>query len=248
MDFTFLGYEKLLKLLRDMGYCFAEYQNYSQYPRAVILRHDIDFSLEAALNMARLEAEHGVVSTYFVLLTSDLYNVASPKSLRMLREIQRLGHTIGVHFDETAYASTDKESMVQNILKECRLLSALLETSWSPGVQLVSRVSMHRPSAQIFHANLQIPGVINAYEVRFIQDFKYLSDSRRRWREPAFDIIRSGTYDRLHILTHAFWYNAKEENISDSIKKFVSAANRERYQHVAENISDIASILREDEI
>lgn len=29
------------------------------------------------------------------------------------------------------------------------------------------------------------------------------------------DIIRSGEYDRLHILTHAFWYHEKEEDITD---------------------------------
>ena len=49
--------------------------------------------------------------------------------------------------------------------------------------------------------------MINSYGQTFFHDFKYLSDSRRRWREPVEEIIRSGTYDRLHILTHAFWYH-----------------------------------------
>ena len=65
---------------------------------------------------------------------------------------------------------------------------------------------------------------------------------------PVLDIIKSGQYDKLHILTHAIWYNEDEEDIHETIKKFVTSANRERYFQEKENIKDIESILEISEI
>ena len=57
------------------------------------------------------------------------------------------------------------------------------------------------------------------------------------------DIIRGGEYDRLHILTHAFWYHEQEEDIAESVDAFIRAANAERYAQMMENITDLPSIL-----
>ena len=156
-----------------------------------------------------------------------------------LKKIQMLGHEIGLHFDEMAYEGVD--DVVGTIKKESNLLSDILGTT-------ISTVSMHRPSKETLEANYEIPGMINSYGKIFFNDFKYLSDSRRRWREPVLEIIKSGQYDRLHILTHAIWYNEVEEDIHDTIKKFVTSANQERYLQEKENIKDIESILDISEI
>lgn len=140
-----------------------------------------------------------------------------------------------------AYASADKDAMVQNILKEFKQLSELLEVQ-------VSCVSMHRPSAKTLDADLQIPGIVNSYGKTFFRDFKYLSDSRRRWREPVLDIIRRKKYARLHILTHAFWYHEHEKTLADSVGAFISAANKERYLQMEKNITNLKSILGEADV
>ena len=79
MDFTFSCYEKLLQLLVQQGYQFADYHSWEQMRRPVILRHDIDYDLPKALGIAETEAAFGAGgqarSTYFVLLSSDFYNV-----------------------------------------------------------------------------------------------------------------------------------------------------------------------------
>lgn len=242
LEFTYQAYCELLELLKAEGYSFTDYHHWEDHPRCVILRHDIDTSLEQAVQLARLEAEQGVHSTWFVLLRTDFYNPASQKSLEKLHAIQAMGHEIGLHFDEVAYGKElTMEETKQAVIKECELLSALLEAS-------VSTVSMHRPSKTTLEANLEIPGVVNSYGQTFFHDFKYLSDSRRRWREPVLDIIRSGEYDRLHILTHAFWYHEKEQDITQTVGSFVRSANRERYGQMAENITDIQSIIPEHEV
>ena len=241
MRFTYDGYLRLLKLLRECSYGFADYHTYTAFPRCVILRHDIDTDLAQAVRFAELEAREGIRSTYFVLLRTDFYNPASRQSLEQLRRIQALGHEIGLHFDEKAYPDGTPEEMIRRILKERGILSALLETE-------ISTVSMHRPSRATLDADLQIPGMVNSYGQLFFHDFKYLSDSRRRWREPVEEIARSGQYDRLHILTHAFWYHEQEGSLQETIQRFACSANKERYHQLRENITDLESILREDEV
>lgn len=241
MEFTYRAYRGLLSLLREQEYPVRNYHNYEDAPRCVILRHDVDQSLSQAVKLAELEAEEGVRSTWFVLLRTEFYNVFSKAGTEALRHIRSLGHEIGLHFDEASYApALGPDEVVQNIIKECGLLSALLETR-------VSTVSMHRPSKSTLEADFQIPGIVNSYGKTFFRNFKYLSDSRRRWREPVLDIIRSGEFDRLHILTHAFWYHEAEEDISQTVRSFVRLAGPERYRQMAENITDIASIFTEED-
>ena len=236
MRFTYDGYRALIAALREQGYSFCSYHNWAQTPRCVILRHDIDNDLQKAVNLARIEQEAGVQSTWFVLLRTDFYNPASRDSLDKLHAIQAMGHEIGLHFDEKAYPDGTPEETVERILHERDILSSILETP-------VTTVSMHRPSRATLEADFQIPGMVNSYGKTFFQDFKYLSDSRCRWREPVLDIVRAGAYDRLHILTHAFWYGEREESIADTVGAFIRAASGQRYEQMGENITDLHSIL-----
>ena len=241
MEFTYQAYRGLLSHLRESGYIFTDYHGYSAHPRCVILRHDIDNSLSQAVRLAEIEAAEGVHSTWFVLLRTDFYNPASAVSQRQLRRICELGHELGLHFDEAVYPAGAPEETVGHILHERDILSSILGMP-------ITTVSMHRPSKATLEADLRIPGMVNSYGQTFFHDFKYLSDSRRRWREPVEDIIRSGAYDRLHILTHAFWYHETEQDIAQSVGAFVRAANSERYGQMMDNITDLPSILPREEL
>lgn len=232
----------LLALLRQGGYAFTGYHDYQAHPRCVILRHDIDNSLPQALRLAEIEAEEGVKSTWFVLLRTDFYNPASASAQKMLRRIRELGHEIGLHFDEMAYSREGGIGPCANSSTEERIVheaNILADVCGCP----VTAVSMHRPSKATLEADLKIPGMVNSYGKTFFHDFKYLSDSRRRWREPVEDIIRGGEYDRLHILTHAFWYHEQDQDITESVGAFIRSANNERYEQMMENITDLPSIL-----
>ena len=238
MQFTYAAYRELLKQLQDHSYDFSTYHNYEKSDRCVILRHDIDNSIEAAIPMGRIEAECCAPSTFFVLLTSDFYNPASQKSLALLRQLQEMGHEIGLHFDEVAYADT--EIPVETLIRrEADILSDILGTP-------VTSVSMHRPSKKTLESDMKIPGLVNSYGKTFFRDFKYLSDSRCRWREPVMDIIKSEEYARLHILTHSIWYHDEPQGIEDTVKNFILSAKRERYMQMMNNITDLNSIVSED--
>lgn len=242
MEFTYTAYRAMLSLLHQGGYTFTDYHNYQSHPRCVILRHDIDNSLPQALRLAENEAEEGVKSTWFVLLRTDFYNPASAASQKILRRIRELGHEIGLHFDETAYpgegglGTHDSSPMKDLIVHEAGILADICGCP-------ITTVSMHRPSKTTLEADLKIPDIVNSYGQTFFHNFKYLSDSHRRWREPVEDMIRSGEYDRLHILTHAVWYHEQEQDITEIVGTFVRSANAERYEQMMENITDLPSIL-----
>ena len=243
MTFTYDGYRALLRMLRGHGYEAASYHNWQEKERCVILRHDIDTDLSQAVRFAQLERQDGISSTYFVLLTSDFYNVFSKANRDKLRQIVNCGQEIGLHFDEVAYPDQmgDADAIRERILEERDMLREAVGGA-------ISTVSMHRPSKAILDADLEIPGMINSYGKTFFHDFKYLSDSRRRWREPVEGIVATKQYKRLHILTHAFWYHEKEESIKETVGAFIHSANRERYGQMQDNITDLESVLLEAEI
>lgn len=240
MEFTYLAYEKLIKQLKDKGYKFCDYTNYIDENKVVILRHDIDTSLNKALEIARLENSLGVSAYYFVLLSTDFYNINSEKSLKILKEIRQLGGKIELHFDEKKYNLKSKEDYIKYVNYELDILSKILE-------EKIDVVSMHRPSKDFLEMDLKIPNVINSYQKKFFNDFKYVSDSRMNWRENIEEIIDSEKYSQLHILTHPFWYSEKMESMEEKLEQFLKLATKERYESLEENIRDFEKIIKKEE-
>ena len=85
---------------------------------------------------------------------------------------------------------------------------------------------------------------MNAYQQRFFNsEFKYLSDSRMRWRENIDEIIADDRFDKLQILTHPFWYNEKEKTIKEALREFVENAAVERYNALKENFTALEDVF-----
>ena len=211
MEFTYTGYQNLIQSLLHSNYEIVNYHNWKNKEKCAILRHDVDEDLGMAVKMAECEQSIGVQSTFFIMLTNDYYNVFSRESFNHIRDIIRCGHEIGLHFDEVRYPelSNNIEEIKNRILDECSVLGSAINAP-------VTTVSMHRPSKMVLASDLKIPGIVNSYGYDFFKGFKYVSDSRRCWREPVEEIIASGDYCRLHILTHAFWYHEKEKDMQES--------------------------------
>ena len=239
MNFDYHSYVDLLNIIRQENYTFCNYHNYADSDRCVILRHDIDSSLERAVKLAEVEHDQGVHSTYFALLRTDFYNVASAKGYACIRRIHELGHDIGLHFDEKTY--NPHQDIISAMAWEAGILSEVCDVP-------VKSVSMHRPSQETLEADYQIPGLVNTYGQTFFREFKYLSDSRRRWRYPVKELIQSGQYSRFQILTHPFWYSEENRSLEQSIFEFVNHANLERYYLQRENIRDLDAIMSRNEV
>lgn len=243
MNFTYESYFNLIERLRNCGYILSSYKDYPLNGQCAILRHDVDYSLRKALQLAEKENVGGVKSTYFIMITNEFYNVFSREGEGILRTITSLGHTIGLHFDEARYPNDvgNPDSVIKKIRYEADILARVTEKP-------VEMMSMHRPSRNIIDANLKIPGIINTYGEEFFRNFKYLSDSRRRWREPIEEIIEQRKEKRIQILVHPFWYGEEEIDMKTSIIEFVNGANKERYMNFMDNFSDLSDVMALSEV
>lgn len=73
----------------------------------VFLRHDTDLTMYGALQMARAERAFGISTTYHINMMSSIYGLVSkegdyvvnPRALENLRELQDMGHEVGLHND-----------------------------------------------------------------------------------------------------------------------------------------------------
>lgn len=242
MRFDYDSYRKMIRLLIKNEYKIKNYQNYLEHSEKIaILRHDVDTSLEYAVKLSEIEKEENVQATYFILLSTDFYNVASKNSQRYLHEIRTNGGEIGLHFDEARYDIQSQEDIVKYIREELSILSEICHEE-------IKVVSMHRPSDLVLGKDIDLgEGIINSYSNEFFQNFKYVSDSRRNWREDVEAIATSRKYEKLHILTHPFWYREEEKSAREVLLEFIDARGKQCYESLRENIRDLDEfVTRED--
>ena len=237
MQFTYCAYLDMVNLIKEKGFCLSDYHLWNTVENPCILRHDVDFDLKKAFTFAEFEANNSIRSTYFVLVSTNFYNLFTKENRNMLRHIIEFGHEIGLHFDETQYDCNGNIKEIKDRIKyEANVLSEIIKKP-------VTTVSMHRPSRDILNTNLQLDNIINSYGAVFFHDFKYLSDSRKYWRENPIESIKEYNYEKLHILTHPFWYSDIEIAMNRQIADFISAARVERTDSLNQNFKNLKSII-----
>ena len=90
-EFSLAHYGELLAAAREGGYRFAGFDEPPE-AGALILRHDVDLSLEAALALAEVETQAGAWSTWSVF-----YNLASAEGERAIARLRELGGRVAHH-------------------------------------------------------------------------------------------------------------------------------------------------------
>ena len=204
-DFTLDGYRRLISAILSKGYVVRSFVDAIPKSPHLILRHDIDFDLEAAVALAEAESKLGVTSTYFLLLRTEFYNPFSGSGMQAVRKLERLGHNVGLHFDASLYDDEDT-NLVAALENECHTME---QVTGSP----ITVFSLHRPSRDELDRDLIVPGRTNAYERRYFREMGYCSDSRGDWHHghplehPAVEAGRA-----LQLLTHPIWWVGEENS------------------------------------
>jgi hypothetical protein len=171
--FDLAHYRELVEAARAGGYRFAFFDRDPQ-PGDLLLRHDVDLSLEAALALAELEAELGAAATYFLMTESVFYNLASREGEVALRRLRELGHRVGLH---AVYPRAELDARFDGVL------------AW------------HNPEPEYMSAS--VDGAANAMEPRFFVRGRYRSDSNQHWREGCpHEALGRGDFEWLQLLTH----------------------------------------------
>lgn len=179
------------------GYACVTLEQFSPSRKDLILRHDIDINIDAAVEMATRERERGFLATYYALLTSEFYNLMSKSGRIAIRAIAEMGHEIGLHFDTAVYASADE--IDEKIMQECNQLEQILGCS-------VKSVSPHRPGRVCsgwLAKNHSPAGRNHPYQTRFFSEARYYSDSPGYWGHGnPLEHLRSQEVSAAQILTH----------------------------------------------
>ena len=171
----------------------------------LLIRHDIDFSVDFAHALALVESELDIRSTYFFMLTSNMYNLISKKNQKLVKSIIKLGHKVSIHFDPTAHKTLEKFE------HEKRLFENIFDVK-------VDIVSIHRPNKFLSNNNLSLSGIPHTYSDTYFRKMKYLSDSGGRDVAPLIAEYLSGVRSQgLHLLIHPIWWVSSGKNPTETL-------------------------------
>ena len=110
-DFTLKIYKKLLKTLLDEGYIFYTFEHWCDAKttgKYVILRHDVDLKAGHSLATAQIEANFGIVASYYFRV------VPQSNQPEIIKAIADLGHEIGYHYEDLAICNGDTEAAIHH--------------------------------------------------------------------------------------------------------------------------------------
>jgi len=226
--FTTERYIELLGAFLALGYRACDFLEARPDRRDLVLRHDLDVWPEYALPVAEAEASLGLAASYFVLVTSPLYNPASAECRNALRRLVSLGHRIELHFDPVAVAAgVDRDAQAE---RECAWLSDIT------GIP-VRIVSFHRPGPGLLNDPAPIAGRPHTYQPRFFSEMGYCSDSRGGWKDSAPLEHPSVTGGRaLQLLTHPVWWRG-HKTPQDALDAFMDDRVAALDADLASNVS-----------
>jgi hypothetical protein len=64
------------------------------------------------------------------------------------------------------------------------------------------------------------------------------------WRKDVLGAIKKGEHQRVHILTHPFWYSKEKLSLKQMLSDFISKAPLERFDQLKENFTDLESVMK----
>ena len=252
--FTFDEYLALLQLAKK-NYHFVTYDaaNDSSKENIIFWRHDIDCSVHRALHLAHIEAEEGIMATYFVWPHSFFYHFFERETVDKLQEIISLGHSIGLHFDCHYYRDLTIEAFPQKILREAEILEMVLPTR-------ISVFSFHYTTKEILQMGWDVEcqgrRFVNTYSKWFKDNVFYVSDSNGIWRYISlWDVLKKHSYSHVQVLTHPVWWTEDVYSPKDKVMQTIAERARntkESYLRLApmviETVPDCVQIVFDEDV
>jgi hypothetical protein len=209
--FDLAHYRELVRAAQFGGYRFA---GFDRAPQAgdLILRHDVDLSLDAALTVAEVEAEEGAWSTWFLMTRSVFYNLASKDGERAIARLRELGHRVAHH---AVYPDADLDERFDPV------------------------VAWHNPDPEFMRAD--IPGAVNVMSETFFDPDHYRSDSNQVWRHGCPHAqLAAGDFEWLQLLTHPEIWAFEGATMLETMESFLDADRAARLEHLRHDRIDLS--------
>ncbi|MEA1931142.1 MAG: hypothetical protein U9O06_06300 [Euryarchaeota archaeon] len=221
LEYRLDSYERLLRSFGAAGYEFTPFDPAEPPAEGeILLRHDVDLSIDRALAMAERERALGIRSTYCFLLSAPAYDLTRPQNVRVLQRISKLGHEIALHFDTHTYWAADDEpsaeSIAAKVTEELAVLGRLVGEE-------PSTASFHIPPSWVLDRAFE--AFTNTYAPPFFSEIDYRSDSSQKWvaAEPFPDSLA----ETLQLLVHPGLWHADHRPMAEIVGDLRQQAHRQ---------------------
>jgi hypothetical protein len=209
-SFDMAHYSEVLEAAKAGGYRFTTFGE-PPVRGDIFLRHDVDLSLEAALQMAELEARMAVQTTYLLMTESVFYNLASHEGVDAIARLRDLGHAVGLH---AVYPRVELDGRFDPV------------------------VSWHNPQAE--YMSRTISGAINVYAEPYFDPPTYRSDSNQHWRSGCpHEELRGGGFPWLQILVHPAIWVYEGATMGLTMRTMLNAEKSRRLEQLAADGIDL---------
>jgi hypothetical protein len=209
-DFTLEHYRDLLRAARADGFEWAGFDG-PPVPGVVILRHDVDLSLPAAIAMAEVEADEGAWSTWFLMTRSVFYNLASEEGERAIERLRALGHRVAHH---SVWPHVDLDDRFDPVL------------AW------------HNPDPPYMRE--PVAGAVNVMAPPFFEPAHYRSDSNQTWRSGCpHEELGRGAFEWLQLLTHPEIWAYEGATMRETMESMLDADRAARFEHLRNDRIDL---------
>jgi hypothetical protein len=210
-DFSLEHYRDLLHAAKAGGYRWAGFDRPPE-PGDLILRHDVDLSLNGALAMAELETDEGAWSTWFLMTRSVFYNLSSKEGAAAIERLRTLGHRVAQH---AVWPDVDLDERFDPV------------------------VAWHNPDPEYMQAD--IPGAVNVMQPPFFDPEHYRSDSNQHWRHGCPDgQLAAGDFEWLHLLTHPEIWAFPGATMRETMEAMLDADRAARLAHLRADRIDLS--------
>ncbi len=204
-------YRELLDAALAGGYRFSFFD---REPQAgdLLLRHDVDLSLPAAVELAELEAEAGAAATYLLMTESLFYNLASVEGRWALERLRALGHRVGLHAVWPRAAFDERFDRV---------------------------LAWHNPDPPFMSE--PVDGAVNVMQEPWFDRDHYRSDSNQQWRGGCpHEQLARGEYDWLQLLVHPEIWVYQGATMRETMLAMLDAERERRLVQLAEDRIDLS--------
>lgn len=151
----------------------------------IVLKHDVETNVDRALKLAAIEAKHGIKGSYYV----QAYLLESKTNIKLLKEIQDLGHEVSYHYDVLDANDGDMTKAKEDFAKNLLLFvdnGFEVNTICQHGNPLKERVGYHSNRDFFRDSSVRsdyegITDIVVNFKAKSGLEYLYISDAGYSW-------------------------------------------------------------------
>lgn len=184
IDFYLPKYKELINSIISGGIPVYTVEQWlkNKVENGILLRHDVDRFSENVYQMAKLEYDHGINSTYYFRIKKSVFNP------ELIKNVYNLGHEIGYHYEDLATTGGNYKEAI-------KLFQSNLEKIRS--IVPVNTIAMHGKALSSYNSldlwnnynweNYSLKG--EAFLSIDYTNMYYFTDTGRNW-DPSLNNLR----------------------------------------------------------